>query len=98
MASYVKSLKAIEVHTRIGDTFTATDVNGNPIASRALDEFRHGKEMHIFADPKDFIPFHAVDYLVLTNTVGEIERADAYCKSGTAIVGRGKVCESGAGC
>lgn len=98
MASYTKGLKTIKVYTRGGDEFTATDVEKHPIASNALEKFLGGKVMHIFNDPKDYIPFKAVDRVEVTNTVGEFERADAYCESGTAIVGRGKVCESGAGC
>lgn len=98
MASYTKGLKTIKVYTRGGDEFTATDVEKHQIASNALEEFLNGKVMHIFNDPKDYVPFKAVDRVEVTNTVGEFEREDAYCEPGTAIVGRGKVCESGAGC
>lgn len=79
MAKFNKGLRSIEVHTRIGDVFSATDTVEKPIASWAYDEFIRGDKMHIFNDPKDYIPFHAVDYLVLTKSVGEVERDDAYC-------------------
>lgn len=94
MASYTKGLKTIKVYTRGGDEFTATDVEKQPIASDALEEFLRGDVMHIFNDPKDYIPFKAVDRVEVTNTVGEFEREDAYCEPNTIIVGRGKVCES----
>lgn len=98
MAKFNKPLKSIEVHTRLGETFNASDTIDKPIASWAYDEFIKGEKMHIFNDPQNYIPYEAVDYLVLTKSTAEVDRKDAYCESGTAIVGRGKVCESGAGC
>lgn len=98
MASYTKGLKTIKVYTRGGDEFTATDVEKQPIASDALEEFLRGDVMHIFNDPKDYIPFKAVDRVEVTIAVGEFEREDAYCEPNTIIVGRGKVCESALGC
>lgn len=98
MASYTKGLKTIKVYTIGGDEFTATDVEKHQIASNALEEFLNGKVMHIFNDPKDYIPFKAVDRVEVTNTVGEFEREDAYCEPSTVIVCKGKVCESALGC
>lgn len=98
MANYTKGLKTIKVYTRGGDEFTATDVEKHQIASNALEEFLGGKVMHIFNDPKDYIPFKAVDRVEVTNTVGEFEREDAYCEPNTVIVCKGKVCESVLGC
>lgn len=98
MASYTKGLKTIKVYTRGGDEFTATDVEKHQIASNALEEFLNGKVMHIFNDPKDYIPFKAVDRVEVTNTVGEFEREDAYCEPSEMIVCKGKTCESPVGC
>ena len=98
MASYTKGLKTIKVYTRGGDEFTATDVEKHQIASNALEEFLGGNVMHIFNDPKDYVPFKAVDRVEVSIAVGEFERADAYCEPNTIIVGRGKVCESALGC
>lgn len=81
MATYPKALKSIVVKTRQGE-FTASDTVDNPIATRALGEFEQGKEMHILADPKDYIPFHAVETVTVTTTSGSIEREDPYCEEG----------------
>lgn len=98
MASYTKGLKTIKVYTRGGDEFTATDVEKHQIASNALEEFLGGKVMHIFNDPKDYVPFKAVDRVEVTNTVGEFEREDAYCEDTVLKVGKGKACEAPVGC
>lgn len=79
MASYTKGLKTIKVYTRGGDEFTATDVEKHQIASNALEEFLNGKVMHIFNNPKDYVPFKAVDRVEVSIAVGEFEREDAYC-------------------
>lgn len=100
MASYTKGLKTIKVYTRGGDEFTATDVEKHQIASNALEEFLGGKVMHIFNDPKDYIPFKAVDHIEVTVETGSFEKADAYCKdeSGVLITDSGKTCTSEVGC
>lgn len=98
MATFNKPLKSIEVHTRLCETITASDTVDKPIASWAYDEFIKGEKMHIFNDSKDYVPYEAVDYLVLTKSTGEFEREDAYCDPDSVIVGRSKACESELGC
>lgn len=100
MAKFNKGLRSVEVHTRIGDVFTATDTVEEPKASWAYDEFIKYGTMHILADPKDFIPYHAVDYLVFSTSVGEMEKGDPYCKGGASgnVACEGKTCEMTLNC
>lgn len=79
MATYTKGLKSIEVHTRGGETITASDTVEQPIATQALAEFYAHNVMHILKDPKDFVPFHAVDYIEVTASSGQFDRSDPYC-------------------
>lgn len=90
MAKFNKPLKSIEVRTRLGETFNASDTIDKPIASWAYDEFIKGEKMHIFNDPKNYVPYEAVDYLVLTKSTEEYEQEDAYCDDGASS---NKACE-----
>lgn len=100
MATYTKGLTTIKVYTIGGNEFTATDVEKQSIASDALAGFKQGKLMHIFDDPKDYIPFKAVDHIEVTVETGSFEKADAYCKDESAalITDSGKTCTSEVGC
>ena len=98
MATYTKSLKSIRVTTRNGNIYTANDTVENPIATRALGMFLKKEVMKIFADPHDEIPFHAVEMVEVSNTVGSFDREDAYCKVGSSKVCSAKACEATTSC
>ena len=85
MATYKKKLKSIEIHLLpSGVAFpiiadTATDDK----ATRMLNEFKNYETMHVtleIAGEKGDtdIPYHAVQYIAVTETEADIEKADAY--------------------
>ena len=98
MATYQKSLQTIEVTTRRGNQYTAQDTVDNMIATQALSEFLSEKPMHILNDPKDFIPFEAVELVEVTHSVGSFDREDAYRRADTSTVYGAKVCEANTEC
>lgn len=80
MATYTKTLKTVEVHL-IGseDSMTLSDTNTDNSASMALAQFKQHKD----ATAKAFgievtIPYHAIDYIKVTETEAEVEKADPY--------------------
>lgn len=76
--TYPKKLKTIVVHTLDGQTFNVADTAEDNKASRALNEFGDYGTMHILDTPKNYIPFHAVQYIEVTEADGEINKADPY--------------------
>lgn len=98
MATYAKSLQKIEVTTRRGNKYTAQDTVDKMIATQALSEFLSEKPMHILNDPKDFIPFEAVELVEVTHSVGSFDREDAYCRAGSSTVCDAKACEANTEC
>lgn len=98
MATYQKSLQKIEVTTRRGNTYTAQDTVDRMIATQALSEFLSEKPMHILNDPKDFIPFEAVELVEVTHSVGSFDREDAYCRADASTVCDAKACEANTDC
>ena len=90
--TYTKPLKSIEVTTRGGSTFSATDTASQPIASDALRDFSNKQTMHIKGDNLVLVPFHAVDVVEVTKSVTSVDRADPYGCDGAG--GNSKVCEA----
>ena len=90
--TYTKPLKSIEVTTRGGSTFSATDTASQPIASDALRDFSNKQTMHIEGDNMTLVPFRATDVVTVTKSVASVNRADPYgCDSAD---GNSKVCEA----
>lgn len=67
-------------------SLTATDTVKEPIAKYALDEFKAEKQMK-FKSGEDtyYVPFHAVDHIIVTETETEVADRNAYgcCPDGT---------------
>lgn len=78
--TYPKKLKTVEVHLMLdGTPVTVADTADNDIATRALSEFKNYGTAHIVASgATQAVPFHAVQYVKVTETDGEITKADAY--------------------
>lgn len=78
-----KKLKDIEI-TLIGCgdsvSLSASDTATEPIATYALDEFKAEKQMAFKdGDSKYFVPFHAVDHIVVNETAESVaDKADPY--------------------
>ena len=80
--TYKKALKSIEVKTLGGTTVSVADTATETKASAPLAEFEAGKTMHIKTGENEmtYIPFHAVDSIVVTTTASDdITRQDPYC-------------------
>ena len=75
---YTKPLKTAVIKTLNGaTTVTVSDTVDSPKASSVIAEFESGRTLH--ADGT-FIPFHAVDSIVVTlQTSEEISKDDPYC-------------------
>lgn len=86
-----KKLKSIEI-TLIGCgsavTLQASDTVAEPTASYALDEFKREEQMQFENNDKEYyVPFHAVDHIVVIETEETVEdRPTPYgcCPGGTA--------------
>lgn len=98
-----KELKSIEIHV-IGCSevapITASDTAQNPIASYALADFKAENYMDIKKDDGEyFVPFHAVDLIVVTSAQTEVaDRPNPYgCEAGdgTCVA---KACVAKVGC
>lgn len=80
MATYTKKLKTIEVHQMLdGATVTIADTADDAKASMALAQFEKYEDM-VWKDGENTIvvPYHAVQYIKVTETEAEVEKADAY--------------------
>lgn len=92
--TYKKMLKSINVYSIDGgDLYDVADTEDNPIASKALGQFLKGETMVIIDRTANVeIPFHAVDYIEVTEVESEpIEIADPYgCESDGDDDGSGK--------
>ena len=98
--TYNKPLKSIEVKTRGGSTFTATDTASDPIASDALRDFSGKDTMHIRGEALTLVPFRATDVVTVTKSVASVDRKDPYgCDAeGSNKACEAKACEAKAGC
>lgn len=98
--TYNKLLKSIEVTTRGGSTFSATDTASLPIASDALRDFTEKQTMHIKGEKLNLVPFHASDVVEVTKSVTSVDRSDPYgCSAeGDSKVCNAKVCDATVSC
>lgn len=77
MATYSKKLKTIEIHLLLdGEVISVADTAETNAASMALAEFRRGEPMHV--DSNRLIPYHAVQYIKVTEADGTVTKADPY--------------------
>lgn len=85
MATYSKNLKSIEIHTLFsGDAIPIEDTVTDAVASRALDDFMHYRTMNFRLEMEGnvmnfIIPYHAVQYIVVTNSTDEVTRDPYGC-------------------
>lgn len=81
MATYTKKLKTLEIHQAFtGETATPiTDTAADDVATRMLNEFKNYGTMHVATGGMEVsVPYHAVQYIKVTETDGSIEKADPY--------------------
>lgn len=89
MATYTKKLKTLNIYLMLdGETVTIADTADDDKATRALNEFKKYDTMHYVADGKqNAIPYHAVQYIEVTETDGTVTRKDPYgCEEGSDTV------------
>lgn len=98
--TYNKPTNSIEVKTRGGSTFTATDTAKDPIASDALRDFLGAETMHIRGEGMTLVPFRATDVVTVTKSVTSVDRSDPYgCSAeGDSKVCNAKVCDATVSC
>lgn len=80
MATYSKKLKTLEVHLMLdSETVTVADTADDAKASMALAQFKDYKDM-VWADGDNVItvPYHAVQYIKVTETEAEVTKLDPY--------------------
>ena len=93
----IKSMSVYIFGKRIA-TLHPTETAADPQVSYALDSFKAKKIMEFTVDgKKHLVPFHAVDYIVVTSSKTEVEdRPNPYgCESSS---GDAKVCSAKVGC
>lgn len=78
--TYPKKLKTIEVHLMLDGTVqTLSDTVNDDSATRALNEFKNYGTAHIVSEGTiSAVPYHAVQYIKVTETDGTVTKADAY--------------------
>lgn len=83
MATYNKKLKTIEIHLLLdGEVITIADTAEDFKAERALSEFRKYETMHTGSE--QLVPYHAVQYIRVTEADGTITKKDPYfCEEDT---------------
>lgn len=86
MATYNKKLKTLVVHQMLdGVTVNIADTADDNMATRALNEFKRYETMH-YEDNNGThaIPYHAVQYIEVTEEDASITKADPYgCEGGS---------------
>lgn len=86
MATYNKKLKTLEIHLMLdgANPITIADTADDNKATRALNEFKKYGTMHYENDGEtNAIPYHAVQYIKVTETDASVNKADPYgCDGG----------------
>lgn len=89
MATYTKKLKTLAVHLMLdSEVVNIADTVDNDMATRALNEFKKYETMHYETEDggqkvTNAIPYHAVQYIEVTEADGSVEREDPYgCDEG----------------
>lgn len=84
MATYTKKLKTLNVRLMLdGQTVTIEDTAEDDMATRALNEFTNYETMHYETEGggmkiTNAIPYHAVQYIEVTETEATINKPDPY--------------------
>lgn len=80
MATYSKKLKTLGIHLMLGgETVTIADTASDDKATRALNEFMaFGTMQYKDGNAIKAIPYHAVQFIVVTETDAEVTKADPY--------------------
>lgn len=80
MASRNKHTYSVTVKTIGGDTFTAADGAGSKAGYTAYQSFLHGDVIEIPGEgTATYVPYHAVDHIVVTATTSAEEYTDSTC-------------------
>lgn len=89
MATYTKKLKTLAVHLMLdSEVVNIADTASDDMATRALNEFKKYETMHYVTESggnkvTNAIPYHAVQYIEVTEADGSVERKDPYgCEDG----------------
>lgn len=89
MATYTKKLKTLAVHLMLdSEVVNIADTASDDMATRALNEFKKYETMHYVTEDggqkvTNAIPYHAVQYIEVTEADGSVERKDPYgCEDG----------------
>ena len=85
MATYNKKLKTLEIHLMLdgANPITIVDTADDDKATRALNEFKKYGTMHYEAEESGIptihgIPYHAVQYIKVTESDASVSKADPY--------------------
>lgn len=84
MATYKKKLKTLAVHLMLdSEVVNIADTASDDMATRALNEFKAYETMHYESESggqkvTNAIPYHAVQYIEVTETEADITKADPY--------------------
>lgn len=75
-----KKLKTVEIHQMLDSAvLTVADTAADPKASVALAQFeKYGDFVWKDGDTVKVVPYHAVQYIKVTEADGEYEKADPY--------------------
>lgn len=92
MATYTKKLKTLAVHLMLdSEVVNIADTASDDMATRALNEFKKYETMHYVTEDggqkvTNAIPYHAVQYIEVTEADGSVERKDPYgCDEGGSV-------------
>ena len=92
MATYTKKLKTLAVHLMLdSEVVNIADTASDDMATRALNEFKKYETMHYETESggvksTNAIPYHAVQYIEVTEADGSVDKADPYgCDEGGSV-------------
>lgn len=82
MASRGNTTYSVTIKTLGGSTFTAADGEGSKAGYVARQSFLHGEIIEIPGEgTTTYVPYHAIDNIVITETKGTEEYTDDTCKT-----------------
>lgn len=81
--TYKKKLKSITVYQMPDGAavpITITDTTDDDKATRILNEYKnYGTAELLVGDSMMFVPYHAVQYIKITEELADVTKADPYC-------------------
>lgn len=84
MATYPKKLKTVEIHQMLdSQSVTVSDQAGDMWASMVVSQFEQGRDLEWVTTEQgnkttECVPYHAVQYLVVSEEGAEYTKADPY--------------------